>query len=346
MPVGFGSWGFKSPLAHAVAFSYSHPRRRRRGVVLLALLSVVVVVVVLVTSFRSDRRVLADYIDTAHQAAVESSATAVDFANLIGRTPTVDRQEFITTLAGLRATMSGANAAIEGVEAPTRAADAQARLVLASRSWLRGLDLIEGGLLDAADRPGDDVPAMVIERGIVELAVGDRSYEDAVTELTLLQSSLDVDFSSYPVVAFTPASGILGLIAEAQASVGLPLRRDAAITSVGFNPRRLGTTDLGEAILPLTSELVVTVTVLNQGNEALAEVIVAVTLTGDRAGAGAQDTRTIDRLVPGESSTFEVTFEVVPVVQYVLRVAVPIVSGDVDVENNTHTERFIVNEEG
>ncbi len=229
---------------------------------------------------------------------------------------------------------------------PAEAADAQAGLGLASQSWLRGLDLIEAGLLDAADRPDDDTPAMVIERGVIELGVGDRSYEVAVTELTLLQSGSDVDFSAYPQVAFTPVAGILGLIAEAGDAVGLPQRRDAAISSVGFDPRPLGTTDLGEAILPLTNQLVLTVTILNQGNEALSELAVAVTLTGVRAGAGSEQITTFDRLVPGESSTFEVAFEVLPVIQYHLRVTVPIVSGEVEVENNIFTERFVVNEEG
>ena len=326
--------------------SYYQPRRRRRGVGLLALLSVVVVVVVLVSSFRSDRRVLATYLDTAHQAVGESAAVAVEFEGLMARLSGVDRQEFITTLAGLRTTMSDANAVIEGVEAPTKAADAQARLLLASRSWLRGLDLIEGGLLEAADRPADDTPAMVIQRGFVQLAVGDQSYEQSVTELTSLQSSSDVEFSSYPEVAFTPSVGIVALIEEARAATGLPLRRDAAITSVGFDPRPLGTTDLGEAILPLTNQLALTVTVINQGNERLTDITVEVALLGDRANARAEDTKTFDFLVPGESGTFEVLFDVLPVIQYDLRVTIPVTSGEIEVENNIYRERFIVNEEG
>ena len=124
------------------------------------------------------------------------------------------------------------------------------------------------------------------------------------------------------------------------------MRRDAAISSVGFEPRPLGTSDLGEAIIPLTNQLILTVTVLNQGNEALTDVTVEVELTGDRVGAGARETMVFDRLVPGESSTFDVIFDVLPVIQYDLRVSVPIVSGETDTENNTFTERFIVNEEG
>ncbi len=345
MPVSFGSWGFKSPLAHAVAFSYSQPRRRRRGVWLLALLSVVVVVVVLVTSFRSDRRVLANYLDAAHQAASSASSTAVDLEALLARLSTVDRQEFITTLAGLRTTMSDVNAIIEAAEVPAQGSDAQARLRLAGQSWLRGLDLIEGGLLDAADRPDDEPPAVVIERGVIQLAVGDFSYEEAVRELTALQTGSDVEFAAYPEAAFAPTGGVVALIDEARSASGLPLRRDAAITSVGFEPRPLGSTELGEAILPLTNQLVLTVTVINQGNERLTDVMVEVQLTGDRAGTGGRETRSLEALVPGESSTFDVTFDVLPVVQYDLRVSLPIATGEVETENNIITERFIVNEE-
>ncbi len=154
-----------------------------------------------------------------------------------------------------------------------------------------------------------------------------------------------MDFPRYPVAAFAPSGGVVALIEEARTATGLPLRRDAAITAVGFDPRPLGSTELGEAIIPLTNQLVLTVTIINQGNERLTDIDVDVQLLGDRAGTSAREAMSFEFLVPGESSTFEVTFDVVPVVQYELRVTVPGVSGEAELENNVFTERFVVNQE-
>ena len=141
MPVSFGSWGFKSPLAHAVSYMYSPPRRRRRGVWLLAVLSMAVLVVVLVTSFRSDRRVLAGYIDKVQESAASASSSAAEFADLTDRLAAVDRQEFITTMARIRSTAATAESLLEGVDVPGDAMAAHARLQLAHSSWSLGLDL-------------------------------------------------------------------------------------------------------------------------------------------------------------------------------------------------------------
>ena len=121
VPVSFGSWGFKSPLAHAVSYIYSPPRRRRRGVWLLAVLSVAVLIVVLVTSLRSERRVLAGYIDTVQESAAAAASSATEFVDLTDRLGEVDRQEFITTMARIRTTTGEAGTLLESADVPTDA---------------------------------------------------------------------------------------------------------------------------------------------------------------------------------------------------------------------------------
>ncbi|MGI9648065.1 MAG: hypothetical protein ACR2OI_06065 [Acidimicrobiia bacterium] len=346
--MSFGSWGFKSPLAHAVSYIYSPPRRRRRGVWLLAILSVVVVVVVLVTSLRSERRVLAGYIDAAQSSAAASAGAAEEFAALTDMLLLVERQEFITTMAGIRGAAGAASALLDGTEVPGDALDAHARLTLAHTSWVRGLELVEGSTLAAADDPADPVPAELLERAAVELAVGDRAYETAVEHLLSLEeeSDVDVEVPSYPMVVFTPAGGAAGLITSARTSTGLAQRRDLAISAVGFEPRRLGETEDGAGVIPFTDRLIVNVTVTNQGNEPAVSVPVQVVLSSDRTGTSDAETVTIDRFEPAESTSVEFVFLVVPSVNYELVINAGPVEGEVDIDNNLLVAPFIVNEEG
>ncbi len=345
MPVSFGSWGFKSPLAHAVSYIYSPPRRRRRGIWLLALLSVIVLAVVLVGSLRSERRVLAGYIDTVQQSAAAVAASAVEFVDLTDRLAAVDRQEFITTMARIRANSGAAGTLLESVEVPSDALAAHARMQLAHSSWSLGLDLVEGAALAAADDPVAETPAALIDQATIELAVGDRAYEAAIDELLELEDSADVEIPTYPAVAFSPDGGAVGLLTAARTSTGLTLRRDLAVSSVTFDPRVLGETETGAGIVPYTTRLIVNVTVTNQGNEPLSDIPVQVLLASDRSGTGNSESVIVERLQPAEATSLEFLFEVLPIVNYEIVVNVGPAAGEFDIDNNLYRLPFVVNEE-
>jgi hypothetical protein len=325
---------------------YSPPRRRRRSIWLLAILSVAVVVVVLVTSFRSERRLLAGYIDTAQESSAGAAAAAVEFLDLAGRLGEVDRQEFTTTMARIRSMAGAADVLLEGAEAPQDAVGAHARLQLALSSWLLGLELMEGATLAAADDPADAIAADLIDRAVVELAVGDRAYEAAVDELLALEERTDVTIPTYPVVVFAPGQGAAGLLETARTAPGLSQRRDLAVSAVGFEPRLLSETEAGVGILPFIDRLIVNVTVTNLGNEAAAAIPVQVLLSSDRTGTSASETVTIERLQPTEATSLEFVFEVLPGVNYELVVNAGPVTGESDIDNNLVVVPFIVNQQG
>ncbi len=304
------------------------------------------VVFVLVTSFRSERRLLAGYIDAAQQSAAAAASSSEEFLDLAARLGEVERQEFITTMARIRETSSEASALIDAAEVPNDALDAHARLQLAYRSWLVGLEQVEGAALAAAEDPADEIPAQVIQRAVVELAVGDRAYEAGVEELSGLEDGADVEIPTYPVILFSPASGSEGLITAARTSIGLTLLRDLAVTTVTLDPRALGETDTGVDIVPFTDRLIVNVTVTNQGNQAAADIPVQVALSTDRTGTARSESVTVERLQPAESTSLEFVFEVLPVVNYEMVVNVGLTTGETDVENNLLIVPFIVNEEG
>jgi hypothetical protein len=217
---------------------------------------------------------------------------------------------------------------------------------LANRSWLVGLELVEGAALAAAEDPADDIPAELIERATVELAVGDRAYEAGVEELLGIEHGTDVEIPTYPVVVFSPAGGSEGLIGAARTSTGLTLLRDLAVTDYTLDPRALGETDAGVGVIPFTDRLIVNVTITNQGNEAVAEIPVQVVLSSDRTGTARNDAVTIDRLQPAESTSVEFVFDVLPVVNYEMVVNVGPTTGETDIENNLLIVPFVVNEEG
>jgi len=329
-----------------VSYIYSPPRRRRRGVWLLAALSVAVVVFVLVTSFRSERRLLVAYIDTAQQSAQAAAASAQEFVDLAARLGAVPRQEFVTTMARIRLTSGEAGTLLDSEEVPANAVDAHARLQLASRSWLVGLELVEGAALAAAEDPADEIPAELIERALVELAVGDRAYEAGVEELLGLEQSADVEIPTYPTVVFSPAGGPEELITAARTSTVLTLVRDLAVTDYALDPRALGETDGGVGVIPFTDRLIVNVTVTNQGNEAVAEIPVQVVLSSDRTGTARNESVNIQRLQPAESTSVEFVFDVRPLVNYEMVVNVGLTTGETDIENNLLIVPFVVNEEG
>ncbi|NNF87833.1 MAG: hypothetical protein HKM97_04845 [Acidimicrobiia bacterium] len=344
--MSFGSWGFKSPLAHAVSYIYSPPRRRRRGVWLLAVLSLAILVVVLVTSLRSERRVLAGYIDTVQESAAAASSSAGEFVDLTDGLISVDRQEFITTMARIRTTASTAGSLLEDVDVPGEAMAAHARMQLAHGSWSLGLDLVEGAVLAAADDPAADTPAGLIEEAAVEFAVGDRAYEAAIVELLALEDAADVEIPTYPVVVFSPTGGAAGVLDAARTSTGLTLRRDLAVSTVTLDPRVLGETDGGVGIVPFTGQLIVNVTVTNQGNEPISDVPVQVLLGSDRSGTSSSESITVERLEPAEATSLEFLFDVVPLVNYEIVVNVGPAPGEFDTENNLYRLPFVVNEEG
>ncbi len=346
MPVSFGSWGFKSPLAHAVSYMFSRPRRRRRGLWLLAAVSVAVVVIVLVTSLRSERRVLAGYLDTARQSAAAAASSSTEFLEITDRLESIDRQEFITAMARIRATAGGAGTLIDSAEVPGDALDANARLQLAHSTWLVGLELLEGATLAAADDPSDEIAADVIGRAVLELSVGDRAYEAAVEALLALEADTNIARAGYPVVVFTPAMGAAGLVSAARTSTGLGVRRDLAISAVGFEPRMLSETNAGIGVLPFTDRLIVNVTLTNQGNQPVADIPVQIVLSSDRTGTARTESLTIERLQPAEATSVEFVFEVLPVVNYEIIIDLGGASGETDLDNNIVIVPFVVNEEG
>lgn len=329
-----------------MSYIYSPPRRRRRGVWLLALLSVVVVVVVLVTSFRSERRLLAAYLDTAQQWAAVAASSAEEFVDLSGRLSELTREEFTTTMASIRGASGSAGTLLDEVDVPAEALDAHVRLTLAHDSWLAGLELMEGSVLAVADDPTDDDSAEIISRALLELAVGDRSYEGAVERLAALEADADVDVPTYPVAAFSPTAEEDEVVAAVRAAAGLGQRRDLAITAVGFEPRALGETAAGAGIIPFTDRLIINATISNLGNEPVTSVPVQVVLSSDRTGTGGSKNETIERLEPSESTSLEFVFEVVPIANYELVIDVGGTTGETDLDDNLVILPFVVNEEG
>ncbi len=92
--------------------------------------------------------------------------------------------------------------------------------------------------------------------------------------------------------------------------------------------------------------MIVNATISNFGNEAAASIPVQVVLNSDRSGTGGSKSETIPRLEPGEATSLEFVFQVVPIANYDLVVDVAGISGETSLDNNLVIVPFVVNEQG
>ena len=81
-------------------------------------------------------------------------------------------------------------------------------------------------------------------------------------------------------------------------------------------------------------------------SKAVGPVDVQVVLTSDRTGTGGSRSETIERLAPGEATSLEFVFQVVPIANYDLVIDVAGASGETTLDNNLVILPFVVNEEG
>jgi hypothetical protein len=329
-----------------VTVNYTRRRPSRRLTWLLAIVTVVVIGFVLATTLRSERRILAQYLDTAQRSAALAASAATEFDGLVAGLENSDRGTFTSSMRGIRERAAEAFGLLDVAEVPGSAVAAHARLSAATSSWIEGLDVFQGGVLDAADRPADPVPAGLLRTSIIDLAVGDAAYEAAVIELMAVEAEADVEFTDYPTVAFVaPDVGWESVATSARSADDLALRIDVAVTALGLEPRILRHEDDGTGVLPFTERLIVGATVINQGNEPLTDIGVEVLLLASRFGAAASEANSIERLEAGESTSLEYVFTVSTSVDYELVVQASGATGERNLANNRVVQPFYVNDE-
>lgn len=348
--MGFGPWGFKSPLAHYVYPSRSN-RRRRRAFIALLLVSIVALVLIAAGSLRSDTRVLVAYFDQARLAAAEHGQLAADFREqILGAVAGLDRERLRTLTTQMSESSQRVAAEVAATEVPAAGAPAAAALSLALVSWQGGLAGFEERLLAAVDDPTDVVAVGELASTLIDLEVGDRAYQQFLTAAAELRGETDVEIGEFPPVGYLPVSvGPLTyaerLADSARKAEGLALRRDVTIAAIRLDPPETGGDSGGIPILPNTESVLFQVVVANDGNRDEAELTVSLRLDDAAGNAVVEEARSIPELAAGTSSTVE--FSAIPVTpgeNHLATISVSSVPDEADLDNNTRQRPFFVNE--
>ena len=351
MPVSFGSWGFKSPLAHPVYPTYPVRRRRRGALLALVLMSIVAVVLIAAGSLRSDTRALVAYLGEARSVALEHGDRSVDFADqVISDLPSLDRDRLMTLMAQMVETAGAVTTRLDSIETPPAAAEAAAALSLAATSWETGLSEFEGALLEVVDDPDRAVAMSKLADVLVDLEVGDRAYARFVEKADELRGETDVEIGEFPTVAYLPAALSSLTYAERLAGVasrsgGLALSRDLAIVAVRLDPEETGGVTDGAPIIPNTETLLIQVVVVNQGNRDETDVTVSLLLQNSEGTTLEDRSEDLTELEAGGSVTIEFAdLAVTAGEKLVATITISLVDGEVDTDNNQSERPFFVNE--
>jgi hypothetical protein len=223
-------------------------------------------------------------------------------------------------------------------------------LSLAVESWEAGLSRFEEALLAVVDEPDNVVLIGDLADVLVDLEVGDRAYARFVKLADELRQEADVEIGEYPEVGYLTVALSTLTYAERLAgagarSLGLALSRDVAIAAVRLDPEETGGVTDGAPILPNTDELTIQVVVVNEGNRAEAELEVSLMLVDEADAVLEERSQSLDALEAGGSVTIEFAALPVPAGErLVAGIAVTLLDGEDDLDNNRRDVPFFVNE--
>ena len=331
---------------------FPEPRRRKRrrgGWFALLAVALLLAASFGFTNLRSDRADLREFVDLASVAALEQEALAAQFGDFLNfEIRGADRDRIIALFSGIKDSTRERLDELELIEVPAGGAHSEALFSEAFEAWLAGATALESGLLDAADDPASPIPVITIDNALTEIRVGDRLYERFLLSLGDLESELETEVATVPIVAYAPVNGLVltgDALAEAvRGAQEVAAFHDVRVNQIGLDPNFTGGEHDGVGVLAFTESINLTIVVTNVGNLPEIDLTVAarVTTVADGLSVFSEQT-TIDSLEPGASRTVE--FFDVPVVEGITHEVLAIVNAvtdDVDTDNNTATLRFFV----
>jgi len=311
-------------------------RSRRRLLVWLILLTVVTGTVLAIDALRSERRRLREYFANALRVAETQADVAGDLNRLLVGIGTTQRASLRAVFVEGRSKLAEAGELLTGLAVPAPAGVANGYLRVAHESWTRGLDGIETSLLELADQGATPVTSVALEAALLELKVGDHAYA-AFRSAAPAANPDRVEFAS---ISFLPDGIELDrLTASAVAATGLKLVHDPALAPLRIEPRPVQEPD-GTAVIPNAEEVLVQVTISNQGNESEDGLTVRLDI---QAGVElSSQERRVDSLAPGISQVLDFKLAVRPGTDYRLVALLVSPSGDGRLDNNSQTATFAV----
>jgi hypothetical protein len=324
------------------------PRRRSLGRFLWPLaITAAAVVAVVITSAGDDTRAEFEYLGELHESASELSIGADSLRVVISRLARIERSELETATNGLREDLEIALELVERGPTSSNLVGANAVYRRAVEAWTVGVSGFASGILTAADDPTSTVVSDNIANALAELRAGDRLYSDLLRELEAEEVPDPV--APMPEILMLPAEGELFTLSLAYVEAarspnsGIALRPGLRVASITSDP--LWNVDPNDqAIVPATEQLTFSVVVDNAGNIPSEPEPIELTLVGESDPVIISET--IPALEPGQQTAIRfLEVPVTPGTLYEVAAALTDVTNDIDLEDNTLTVLFEVNDE-
>jgi len=286
------------------------------------------------------------YLDLAFDVITTEDRVADEFSNMIIDIENFNRATMIELLQDLESDTAAMADVLDDAEPPASLSEAHLFLRIATTTWRSALSDARNGLVALADNPLDDAGIEQLQRGLVDLRVGDSAYAGFLSELTDVDTTLQG--SRPPVVTFVPTSQESLFIPSDLArrlflAPSLGPVQNIAIADLRLDPASVGEQE-GLPVIAFLGEQGVEVTVSNRGNISAAAVLIQVSLINND-GLLWEARQVIDLLEGGSLTTL--TFSGIPVEPgLTYRIIAASLFDDDEDEDDSIELTFLVNAEG
>ena len=286
------------------------------------------------------------YLDLAFDVATTEFEVAEEFSAMVIDIEEYNRATLIELLQDLESETAAMADVLDDAEPPESLAEAHLFLRIATTTWRSALSDSRNGLVALADDPLDEAGLEQLQRGLVDMRVGDSAYAGFLSELTGVDTTLQG--GPPPVVTFVPAAreplfspDDLARRMFLTPSIG-PVQ-NIAVADLRLDPSAVGEQD-GLPVLAVVGVQRAEVTISNRGNIGAAAISVQLSLISND-GFLWEARQEIDLLEGGELTTL--TFSDLPVEPGVTyEVVATSLFDDDDDSDDSFSMLFLVNPEG
>jgi hypothetical protein len=320
--------------------------RRRRSLIAWGVVGVVVAISFGITRAAGEAELSRAYLDMAFDVIITEEKVAEDFSAMILGIEDYNRATMTELLQDLEADTAAMVDLLDEAEPPESLQQAHLFLRIATTTWRSALSDARNGLVALADDPLDDDGLTQLERGLVDLRVGDSAYAGFLSEMTDVDTELQG--GRPPVVAFVLSSQEELFVSQDLArrlflAPELGPVQNIAIADLRLDPAPVGEQE-GLPVIAFLGTQRAEVTVSNRGNISAAAISIQLSLISNE-GTLWEARQAIDLLEGG--SLTSIVFSEIPIEPGITyQIVATSLFADDDDEDDSFSLTFLVNPEG